>query len=110
MKPLTPIDVSKLKDKYTGKYFGNNNLTYGLAVPFSSNNQGCLCANGKTYSKKCCGGYLINQGIGSGYSSGRGCDFSTEFSLAFCGGVAGEQGGFDEFAFSSGFNIDLNPA
>jgi len=109
-KPPKHFDVSKLKDKYTGKYFGGNQATYGLSVPFSNNNQGCLCLDGKTYAKKCCGGYLKNQGIGSGYGYGTGCDFSTEFSLAFCGGVAGEQGGFDGFAFSSGFDIDLNPA
>ena len=110
--PLKPIDVSALKDKYSNKYFGRGSgqPTYGLSVPFSSNNQGCLCLDGKTYRQNCCGGYLKNQGIGSGYGYGRGCDFSTEFSLSFCGGVAGEQGGFNQFAFSNGFDIDLNPA
>lgn len=110
--PLKPIDVSKLKDKYSGRYFGNRNgqPTYGLAVPFSNNNQGCLCIDGKTYNKKCCGGYLKNQGIGNGYYSGEGCDFSTEFHFDFCGGVAGPQGGFDEYSFNNGFQIDLNPA
>jgi len=108
--PLKPIDVSKLKDKYSGKYFGGNRATYGLAVPFSNNNQGCLCLDGKTYNKNCCGGFLRNQGICSGYGYGEGSDFSTEFSLAFCGGVAGEQGGFDPLGFNNGFNIDLNPA
>ena len=110
--PLKHIDVSKLKDKYSTKYFGRgaSGPTYGLSVPFSTNNMGCLCLDGKTYNKICCGGYLKNQGIGNGYSSGRGCDFSTEFSLAFCGGVEGAQGGFNPSGFSSGFNIDLNPA
>jgi hypothetical protein len=28
-------------------------------------NRGCLCEDGKTYSKECCKGELINQGIGS---------------------------------------------
>ena len=67
--PLKPIDVSALKDKYSGRYFGSRNgqPTYGLSVPFSSNNQGCLCLDGKSYNKNCCGGYLRNQGIGSGY-------------------------------------------
>ena len=103
--PLKPIDVSKLKDKYSGRYFGSRNgqPTYGLSVPFSNNNQGCLCLDGKTYTKKCCGGYLRNQGIGNGYSSGAGCDFSAEFSVAFCGGVDG--GGFSS-GFSGGFSIN----
>lgn len=110
-KSLKHIDVSKLKDKYAKKYYGGNQReTYGLAVPFSNNSQGCLCEDRKRYSKNCCKGYLISQGIGNGYYSGEGCDFSTEFSLAFCGGAAGEQGGFDGFAFSNGFDIDLNPA
>jgi hypothetical protein len=26
--------------------------------------RGCLCADGKTYSKECCEGELINQGVG----------------------------------------------
>ena len=101
---LKPIDVSKLKDKYSGKYFGGNRATYGLAVPFSNNNQGCLCLDGKTYRQNCCGGYLKNQGIGSGYGYGTGCDFSTEFHFDFCGGV-GAQGGFSN-GFSNGFNVD----
>lgn len=28
-------------------------------------NRGCLCADGKTYSSKCCDGSLQAQGIGS---------------------------------------------
>jgi len=111
--PLKHIDVSALKNKYSTKYFGRgagNSPTYGLSVPFSNNNQGCLCGDGKTYNKNCCGGYLKNQGIGNGYFSGRGCDFSTEFHFDFCGGVAGPQGGFDEYSFNNGFQIDLNPA
>jgi hypothetical protein len=101
---LPHIDVSKLKDKYAKKYYGSGHqATYGLAVPFSSNNQGCLCLDGKTYRKNCCGGYLKNQGIGSGYGYGEGCDFSTEFSTAFCGGVNG--GGFSN-GFSFGFSVN----
>lgn len=104
--PLKPIDVSALKDKYSNKYFGRGSgqPTYGLSVPFSNNNQGCLCIDGKTYNKNCCGGYLRNQGIGSGYGYGEGCDFSTEFHFDFCGGV-GAQGGFSN-GFSNGFNVD----
>lgn len=29
-----------------------------------SSRRACLCDDGKTYSTKCCKGYLINQGIG----------------------------------------------
>jgi hypothetical protein len=46
--------------------------------------EGCLCADKNTYSKKCCKGYLINQGIGntiSPYPSGGG--FSNGFSDGF---------------------------
>ena len=28
-------------------------------------NRACLCKDGRTYSRKCCKGELINQGIGS---------------------------------------------
>ena len=36
----------------------------GYSSPRSSR-RGCLCKDGKTYSRKCCNGELINQGIGS---------------------------------------------
>ena len=29
-----------------------------------SGKRACLCDDGKTYSRRCCKGYLINQGIG----------------------------------------------
>ena len=57
--------------------------SYGNAVP-NSGMEGCLCADKNTYSKKCCKGYLINQGIGntiSPYPSGGG--FSKGFSNGF---------------------------
>ena len=38
-------------------------LTVSRTSPRSSR-RGCLCADGKRYSRKCCKGYLINQGIG----------------------------------------------
>ena len=104
--PLKPIDVSKLKDKYSGKYFGSNRATYGLAVPFSNNNQGCLCLDGKSYNKNCCGGYLRNQGIGSGYGYGEGGDFNSDYSLDYDGGIATTTVG----AFSSGFDIGFDIA
>lgn len=48
-----------------------------------SSRRGCLCRDGKTYSKKCCSGALMAQGIGriSGIStvlSERGDDLYTE--------------------------------
>ena len=57
--------------------------SYGYAVP-RSGMEACLCADKLTYSKKCCKGYLINQGIGSTispYPSGGG--FSKGFSNGF---------------------------
>ena len=43
-----------------GIYIGD---TKGLSSPKNSR-RGCLCRGSDTYSKKCCDGYLINQGIG----------------------------------------------
>ena len=57
--------------------------SYGNAVP-NAGMEACLCADKNTYSKKCCKGYLINQGIGSTispYPSGGG--FSNGFSDGF---------------------------
>ena len=57
--------------------------SYGNAVP-NAGMEGCLCADKNTYSKKCCKGYLINQGIGntmSPYPTGGG--FSNGFSNGF---------------------------
>ena len=39
--------------------------SYGKAVPRGGSLQACLCKDQLTYSRKCCEGYLINQGIGS---------------------------------------------
>ena len=38
--------------------------SYGKAVPRGGSLQACLCKDELTYSRKCCEGYLINQGIG----------------------------------------------
>jgi hypothetical protein len=107
-KNLKHIDVSALKDKYQNKYFGANSgrPTYGLAVPFSNNNQGCLCLDGKSYNKNCCGGYLRNQGIGSGYGYGEGGDFNSDYNLDFDGGIQtiDTSGAFSN-GFSNGFDI-----
>jgi len=43
--------------------------SYGLAVP-RNGLMACLCADKHTYSRKCCKGYLINQGIGDIYGDG----------------------------------------
>jgi hypothetical protein len=40
-----------------------NNKTKSKTSP-KSNSRGCLCENG-TYSKDCCKGNIINQGVGS---------------------------------------------
>ena len=38
--------------------------TKGLSSPKNSR-RGCLCLNTNTYSRECCEGLLINQGIGN---------------------------------------------
>lgn len=38
--------------------------TVGRQVPTNSR-RGCLCKNGKTYSRRCCDGTLRSQGIGN---------------------------------------------
>ena len=57
--------------------------TMGLSSPKNSR-RGCLCKDSDTYSRKCCEGYLINQGIGQTQREGleRGA-FSAAFSTAF---------------------------
>lgn len=42
----------------------NRKPTAGKAVQRGSRTA-CLCNDGRTYSRKCCKGNLINQGIGS---------------------------------------------
>jgi len=39
--------------------------SYGKAVPRGGSLQACMCKDQLTYSRKCCEGYLLNQGIGS---------------------------------------------
>lgn len=57
--------------------------TRGLAVPHSRR-QGCLCLETNNYSKECCDGLLINQGIGQTQSPrGYRGAFSTAFSFDF---------------------------
>ena len=102
------IDIKRIRDKYQGRYFGssaNGVNTYGLAVPFSTNNQGCLCLDGKSYKQNCCGGYLRNQGIGNGYGYGAGGDFNDDYNNDFDGGIETEVIGAFSSGFSSGFQI-----
>lgn len=62
--------------------------TVGKSSPKNSR-RGCLCLDGRRYSRKCCNGFLINQGIGQ-----------TEVSAATT------QGGFSN-GFSDGFDRQL---
>lgn len=48
---------------------GQMPYSFGLAVP-RNGLMACLCADKNTYSRKCCKGYLINQGIGNIYGTG----------------------------------------
>jgi hypothetical protein len=59
--------------------------SYGKAVPRGGSLQACLCKDRLTYSRKCCEGYLINQGIGSitGYFPPAVNPWSSGFSSAF---------------------------
>ena len=63
-----------------GIYIGD---TKGLSSPKNSR-RGCLCKDKLTYSRECCEGYLINQGIGQTEREAleRGA-FSAAFSTAF---------------------------
>lgn len=56
--------------------------TRGQAVP-RNGRQGCLCLDTNTYSRECCKGLLINQGIGQTQSAPVTLgSFSTAFSSA----------------------------
>ena len=80
--------------KYT-RHTGQENIklsmpySYGKAVPRGGSLEACLCKDELTYSRKCCEGYLINQGIGNitgyfpPYVPGVGNPWSNGFSDAF---------------------------
>ena len=59
--------------------------SYGLAVP-RNGLMACLCADKNTYSRKCCKGFLINQGIGNIYGGTSFNSFSEAFDRSFQGG------------------------
>lgn len=78
----TPAYLARFRDT-SGIYLGP---TRGKSSP-KNNRQACLCPNGNTYSRKCCTGALISQGIGQtqsppvslgGFSSG----FSSGFDIS----------------------------
>jgi hypothetical protein len=77
----TPAYLARFKAT-SGVYLGP---TRGKSSP-KNNRQACLCANSNTYSRKCCDGALIQQGIGQTQSP------------------AVVLGGFSN-GFSNGFNI-----
>jgi hypothetical protein len=57
--------------------------TKGLSSP-KNNRRGCLCLDKNTYSRKCCDGFLQQQGIGQTiYPRGYRGSFSTAFSFDF---------------------------
>ncbi len=76
----TPAYLARFKAT-SGVYLGP---TRGKSSP-KNNRQACLCANSNTYSRKCCNGALIEQGIGQTQSPAR---FATRgaFSNGFSNG------------------------
>jgi hypothetical protein len=59
--------------------------TLGKSSPKNSR-RGCLCLDGKRYSRKCCNGFLLNQGIGQTQSSVN--DLARAFSDGFSDGFS----------------------
>lgn len=68
-------------DKWSGVYIGD---TRGRAVP-RNGRRGCLCPDEDRYSRECCKGALIGQGIGQTQVPGgqRRGGFSSGFSNGF---------------------------
>lgn len=53
---------------YSNNQRANSGIWLGPTVGRSSpknNRRACLCVDSNTYSRRCCDGYLINQGIGN---------------------------------------------
>lgn len=76
------MSVSRLLRKYkdTGIYIGP---TLGLSSP-KNDRRACLCLDKNTYSRQCCNGLLIQQGIGQIQSPAvRKGGFSNGFSNGF---------------------------
>lgn len=77
----TPAYLARFRDT-SGIYLGP---TQGKSSP-KNNRRACLCANSNTYSRKCCNGALVEQGIGQTQSPARFATrgaFSTGFSNGF---------------------------
>lgn len=76
------MSISQLLRKYkdTGVYIGP---TLGLSSP-KNDRRACLCLDKNTYSRSCCDGLLIQQGIGN-ITSNRSKlgSFSSGFSSGF---------------------------
>ena len=75
---------SNYSNRYASEFKKVPLHSYGRAVPKTGGLEACLCADKLTYSKKCCKGYLIKQGIGqtiSPYPAYRA--FSSGFSNGF---------------------------
>lgn len=76
------MSISQLLRKYkdTGVYIGP---TLGLSSP-KNDRRACLCLDKNTYSRSCCDGLLIQQGIGNITSSrSKLGSFSSGFSSGF---------------------------
>lgn len=76
------MSISQLLRKYkdTGVYIGP---TLGLSSP-KNDRRACLCLDKNTYSRSCCDGLLIQQGIGNITSTRLGLgSFSSGFSSGF---------------------------
>jgi hypothetical protein len=58
--------TSRRDTRYAEEERPVSRYSYGLNIPKSGAFQACLCADkdNLTYSKKCCKGYLFNQGVG----------------------------------------------
>lgn len=71
---------SQNQRKNSGIYLGP---TRGKSSPKNSR-RGCMCLDGKTYSRKCCNGALMEQGIGQTiYPTPKLGGFSDGFSNGF---------------------------
>jgi hypothetical protein len=59
--------TSRRDTRYAEEEKPVSRYSYGRAVPKAGFPTACLCAEGDnlTYSKKCCKGYLFNQGVGT---------------------------------------------
>tara|TARA_R110000868_G_scaffold242207_2_gene497737 strand:+ start:216 stop:491 length:276 start_codon:yes stop_codon:yes gene_type:complete len=89
------IDWSTIRGKGAGALINSGiyiGPTQGLSSP-KNDRRSCLCTNSNTYSRKCCNGNLIAQGIG------------------VIQGIQIHNGGSFNDGFSDGFNIGsvLNP-